>query len=384
MGTMSVSKIVGLVQDCGWTRANRKLLKSVIGESEVAKLTTAFEELCPLSTYSMASRTTIPEMSDRLWKVTLGKNHNPLFRLHSDGENIWLKLGIEVKEINVDPPDLKFTNQEINLENIKSTIMRLKDAIIKSLSKKQPHARAELEGSKIMEKLFSPEFTIKPQLNEEGYYLTTIMDRRSGRPVIAYIKELYENNPSAPNKKTWELFIRHKNGSYEKLGQTIYRIDEAKKRLTCGWMDSYSGQGDYAGIGVRLHEWRIAQARKLGFSKIGIVALDEAFPFHYKCGFRVPRNICEQCTNSELEAFIYTLKEQTGISAEELEKLLVKTRTPDGKVVLTGRSVEDILIESFCRNGRAVSYSGETVMELSGEGLAKWYQRMDSQPILPN
>ena len=370
-----------LIKNCGWTISNRRMLKSVIGSAEMEKLAETYKKLCQPGNDLCKFNFEIPELSDDVYKVALSRFRRQLFTFCSDGKNIWLKLGVDIKGSKADIPDIKFINSEITVDNIKKGLIKLKESVIENMKKVKSVDRSSIEKSKTLERLFSKEFTVPPQINEDGYYVTTIIDRKNNQPVLAYIKELHKRGECTDDRKTWGLFIQHVNGCYEILGKTSYKINDAERKFTAGWMDSYGGQREYAGIGARLHEWRIAQAIKAGYNKIEIEALDEAFPFHYKCGYR-HQNTWEEYTIPEFDKLFTLISKNTGMSSEEIEKFLIKKYLPDDRVLLNTKSRENILIETLCKSGNA-KCDQESTMIMEGKNLEQWLQRMDIQPILP-
>ena len=58
-------------------------------------------------------------------------------------------------------------------------------------------------SSKTFKKLLSPEFTPKTNLDESGLRITTLIDKKTNKPVNAYIARVKEDIPNMENTVLW-------------------------------------------------------------------------------------------------------------------------------------------------------------------------------------
>ncbi len=137
------------------------------------------------------------------------------------------------------------------------------------------------EKSETIKKLFSSEFKLPQGMNEDGYYVTSIISKKTGKPVKAYIR------PKSLDTKyeEWYMCIKDSKGNYRKVGVREFGIDWDNNTITSGIMSSNSANKHYSGIGVRLHQLGIERMMQEGFENIQICSTPKAFPFHSKCGF---------------------------------------------------------------------------------------------------
>ena len=144
-------------------------------------------------------------------------------------------------------------------------------------------------------------------------------------------------------------------------------------------MDSVNNAGRFEGIGLRAHQIGVERMMQENLDTIQICAEAQAFPFHYKSGFRiVPMQI--EVTPEKIKNLLEFWEEKSGISKEVLEKAIV-SKNIDGKIIIDSKTMENWRKLLFLKNnGKYIT--GDTPMELRGEWLEKWKEMAKSQPIL--
>ncbi len=137
---------------------------------------------------------------------------------------------------------------------------------------------------KTIDQLYTPKFNYKSATNKLGDHITTIIDKKTQKPV--------------------EIAVRQSliSGSYESYG--LYKIDElsgdeillgvrefgiGKDHIKSGIMHSFHND-QYAGIGIREHQIAIERMLQCNFNNIVISSIPSSYSFHYKCGFRPIKN----------------------------------------------------------------------------------------------
>ena len=361
----------------GWNIANRRLLTSKVGKVEVKRLIDAFE------------RYNTPVFKQELLPKAMKGDHKVLFRIHNsfsmyqEEGDIFLKLGVEVTNTGHNTPYLKFKNTEINVENIKQHLKEFVDKVIKkSEAPLTPIGLKGLEKSATLEKMFTPAFKVPQELTKDGYYATSIIDKATGKVQKAYVK-MIESAPKSNSTdiaENWGLYVKHSNGQYELIGNRKFTVSDANHALTSGWMDSYMGGGDYSGIGVRLHQIGVERALQKGFKKVQITAIDDAFPFHYKCGFRADSSVKEVITKAELDKFINEALASSHLSLEEIKESLVLESIGEDKFKISAKTFENIVKKVYAKTGKP-DFDFDVPMALEGSSFDKWAKLAKSQPI---
>jgi len=198
------------------------------------------------------------------------------------------------------------------------------------------HNLDDIFESKTLRKLFTDEFKPARRVDEFGNPITTVIDKKTGKPVEVVIKNRksgkYIFEIQCPNSQK-AFFLIPKNY----LGHITMRLTNG---VYIEYMNTQLGNLKYKGIGTRMHQFAIEKSMKLEKGgKVLFEAADDSPVFHYKSGFR-PMDIAE-------DALAY---EQ--------------------------RIKKDIL------NGKKTQVVGSLFMELRGEQLEKWKARIRTQPIL--
>ncbi len=91
-------------------------------------------------------------------------------------------------------------------------------------------------SSKTFKKLLSPEFKPKTNLDESGLRITTLIDKKTNKPVNAYIARVEED---VPNMEKYYLMVPDANGeiniknkNYRVIGDTYFYIDKEQEMIS--------------------------------------------------------------------------------------------------------------------------------------------------------
>lgn len=364
--SLKIYELKNLVHN-GWTIENRRNLEQVIGSDELKKLGKAFQKLEEDLYMDNA------QVEGDVW-IPTGE-----IKLSQINNDLALTLNSNITGFFVPNTTQKFLGKEINLETITKRIQEFQKNTINYFKNAKELPESALE-SKTMKKLFSPEFKTARRLNEDGYYVTTIIDKKTGKPVEAFIKRLtIDPDPTTSADEDWGIFIKNDTGKYELVGKRIFSKNKQLKKILPQWMDAEGGNDRFAGIGLREHQITVERMMQLGFDSIEICAEAQAFPFHYKSGFRVmplENEISQEKINYAIDFWTKT----TGISKDELKKAVV-SRTDGDKTYIHSQTIENWRKMLFLKNNGKYC-TGDTPMELRGEWLKRWKQMAKSQPIL--
>ena len=360
---MNICSLRRLVYD-GWTIANRKALAKVIGKDEITKLGKAYECL-DRHQYEISS---LARTGHKIW-IPSGE-----ISLKMRDEQYLLSFPAQVGDFYVRKNTQSFIGKDINIKTITARVKAFEKDVVDYFKNAKELPKSSLE-SKTMKKLFSSEFKPSRRFNEDGLHVTTLIDKKTGKPVEAYVKPLEINDVH----ETWEIYVKNSTGKYELVGSRRFEIDRDKGKILPGWMNSNGGQDRYEGIGLREHQIGVERMMQENLKTVEICAEAQAYPFHYKSGFRViPMEM--EVPQERLNRVLNNWVERSGIDAETLKKNMV-SKVVDGKTIVHSQTVENWRNLLYLKNnGRYMN--GDTPMDLHGEWLGKWKQMALSQPIL--
>ncbi|MCQ2753908.1 MAG: hypothetical protein MJ231_02550 [bacterium] len=358
---MQVNTLRKLISN-GWTIANRRQLEGFIGKKELKNLANEFG-LLQMDNYAIGE------------DVFLGKKD--FYKLINDGKNLTLKLGISsengAKNCANAESAILLENENITIAGIAQKIDQFYKKVFGNHEMWEKPMEEIFGEPKTMSKLFSQKFKPLRHINEDGYYVTTIIDKKTGEPVEAFLKQIN----SGKQLEEWEMYVKHENGVYERIGKRGIHINNKEKKITPDWMESSEGASEYSGIGIRLHQLGVERMLQTECKTIEIDSLSSAFPFHYKCGFRSPDEIISIGRKSNLKWWLKT----NNITEEEWERIAKPTYDEFDIVYANAKALEEIKKLALVKTKGAGSI-GNTTMYLQGEELSRWIERAKSQPIL--
>ena len=253
-------------------------------------------------------------------------------------------------------------------------------------------------SSKTFKKLLSPEFTPKTNLDESGLRITTLIDKKTNKPVNAYIARVEED---VSNMEKYYLMVPDANGeiniknkNYRVIGDTYFYIDKEQEMISpkfegafingelCEKVLSYmnaKGNKDFGGIGTRMHQLRVERMLQNGLGNVCIVAEGNSFPFHYSMGYRLPD------AKRPLEDSTKILQEFSSLnqkSPRENSKYIFLERDNDKKVVINWSATLEHFLNDYYKNGGAPLVDFSPNMYLNEASLEQWIDMIKKQPIL--
>ena len=349
----------------GWTIQNRRLLERCIGSEEVNRLHTAFLRV-------KNNGNVIPSMNGHYEKIVI-KTDDTILKNNSG--HLELKLNMFVEGCKKRIKDAVLRDKDISLEKIVSLIKKLEYFAKNPTAAKIPQAKYVSETMRL---LYTEKYHSRKRLNKEGYPITTIIDKKTGAPVEAYIKCEKKNK----KEEKWEMYIKDKNEPTGErlLGYRSFYLDGRRKKITPGYMDS-DGNKEFAGIGLRMHQLTVERMMQKGFNNIEIEALPDAFPFHYKLGFRIYPDE-EQISKKGLQEYARTWGNILKVSPKEIKKCMVIKNKPQN--IFSHNETEENLRLLVAAKKINIEYEHLPVcaMTLDKEWLDTWKKLAESQPIL--
>ena len=253
-------------------------------------------------------------------------------------------------------------------------------------------------SSKTFKKLLSPEFTPKTNLDESGLRITTLIDKKTNKPVNASIARVEEN---VPNMEKYYLMVPDANGeiniknkNYRVVGDTYFYIDKEQEMISpkfegafidgelCEKVLSYmnaKGNKEYGGIGTRMHQLRVERMLQNRLGNVCIVAEGNSFPFHYSMGYRLPD------AKRPIEDSTKILQEFSSLnqkSPRENSKYIFLERDNDKKVVINWSATLEHFLNDYYKNGGTPLVDFSPNMYLNEASLEQWIEMIKKQPIL--
>ena len=253
-------------------------------------------------------------------------------------------------------------------------------------------------SSKTFKNLLSTEFKPKTNLDESGLRITTLIDKKTNKPVNAYIARVEED---VPNMEKYYLMVPDTNGeinvknkNYRVIGDTYFYIDKEQEMISpkfegafidgelCEKVLSYmkaKGNKEYGGIGTRMHQLRVERMLQNGLGNVCIVAEGNSFPFHYSMGYRLPD------AKRPVEDSIKILQEFSSLnqkSPRENSKYIFLERDNDQKVVINWSATLEHFLNDYYKNGGTPLVDFSPNMYLNEASLEQWIEMIKKQPIL--
>ena len=246
-------------------------------------------------------------------------------------------------------------------------------------------------------KLMSPEFRLDNNRHSSGLKITTLIDKKTGGPVRAYVARIESDEP---NSERYCIMVEAANGDnqigdkyYKTVGTTYFYIDKKEKMIMpkfelilkegimyekiSSFMNA-SGNSEYAGIGTRLHQIRIERMLQSGMGNSCIVAKGNSFPFHYSMGYRLSPSVLpiRSCFNVLKEISDWNNK-----TINENTKYLFAKQQDNEYVIDRSATMEHFLYEYY-KNGGTELQDIMPNMFLNETSLSNWVKMIKQQPIL--
>ncbi len=253
-------------------------------------------------------------------------------------------------------------------------------------------------SSKTFKKLLSPEFTPKSNLDESGLRITTLIDKKTNKPVKAYIARVEEDNP---NMEKYYLMVADANGeinvknkTYRVVGETYFYIDKEQKvispKFEIAFVDgelyekilSYmnaKGNKEYSGIGTRMHQLRVERMLQNRLGNVCIVAEGNSFPFHYSMGYRLAS---VQRPVEDSTKILQKFSNLNQKSPQENSKYIFLERDNNKKVVINWSATLERFLNDYYKNGGVPLVDFSPNMYLNKTSLEQWIEMIKKQPIL--
>jgi len=246
-------------------------------------------------------------------------------------------------------------------------------------------------------KLQTPEFTPDTNCDENGLKITTLIDKKTGKPARAFVAAIAQ---SAPNAEKFCIMVEDRGGQItvgnkrlKTVGEIYFYVNKAQQMImpkfekifingelcekVCSYMEA-TGNKDYLGIGTRLHQIRVERMLQHNLGNSCIVADGNSFPFHYSMGYRLTP------ATRPIEDSIKILYQFSGLNnkpPKENAKYLFAERQNGNYVINWSATMEHFLCDYYNNGGAPLDYLMPN-MFLTVTSLKQYIAMIQRQPIL--
>ena len=258
--------------------------------------------------------------------------------------------------------------------------------------------------SKTFYQLQKPLFVLDNNYDDNGFRLTTLIDRKTGGVVTAFVAKAEPNDGMLKDCKTEEYWILvednagevlFNNKQYSIVGDIYFQINKEQRMVmpkfelvnikgalyekVCSYMKA-PGNKDYAGIGTRLHQIRIERMLQDKLGNSYIVAEGNSFPFHYSMGYRL------KPVTRPIEDSIGILQEFSSWNNKSFKENLkyLFAEEQDNKYVINWSATLEHCLCDYYKNGGATLEEFLPNMYLNETSVKQWIEMIQKQPILMN
>ena len=251
--------------------------------------------------------------------------------------------------------------------------------------------------SETFQTLLSDEFTPKSNLANNGLKITTLIDKKSKKPVEAFVAGVESEYPNCEKYiimvKDEKGKIKVQNEKYKIIGETHFYIDKKRKMISPRYeismidgelhekVHSYMKSKEkhkYAGIGTRLHQIRVERMLQNNFGNVEIVAEGNSFPFHYSMGYRL-RPIYKPVDDAA--QIMHELSEFNKQPARENAKYLAIEVKDKKQIINLSATIENCL-NDYYKNKQNPALEFTPNMFLDETSVNQWIEMIQKQPIL--
>ena len=231
-----------------------------------------------------------------------------------------------------------------------------------------------------LEKLYTPKFKPKRRIDENGYPVTTIIDKLTDKPVEITVRPVKRGG-----MEQYNLEFKTDGYNYETLGWRFFEVNKIDKKIEPGYMESNSFNR-FAGIGLREHQIAIERMLQLGLNDVEILSMSDVIPFHLKSGFTpVAGSKITSYKSKEIDAIIKKLTVALKLDSDTVRKLLNKYKIGSsqnsGYNINFSKLKEDIAL--YCMDHKLpIQNYVKLDMHLSEKSKSDWMKRIEAQPIL--
>ena len=246
--------------------------------------------------------------------------------------------------------------------------------------------------------LYSNEFNPSRRVAENGAKITTIIDKKTQKPVEVFVEKIEDEDPLC---ERYYIMLKDKSGdinfgdeNYKRAGLIYFYLNPDKQMITPKFekvstdnitheqIRSYmvaDENKDYGGIGIRLHQLRIERMLQEKFNNVMIVAEGNSFPFHYDMGFRL-RPDFRPISNNMVNEILSFISDLNGKTPQENMKYLAVRLANGQEMINVSHTIENFLYDHYKNGGAKLKLLPHMYLDETAKG--QWVELIKRQPIL--
>lgn len=247
-------------------------------------------------------------------------------------------------------------------------------------------------------KLYSREFNPSRRVAANGARITTIIDKKTQKPVEVFVARIEEEDPL---RESYYIMLKDSSGDihigeecYKPVGRTYFYVNKDKQMITPkietflkdnemfekveGYMAA-DGNKDFGGIGIRLHQLRIERMLQERLGNVMIVADGNSFPFHYDMGFRL-RPHFEPLSKDAIIKNLRLISSFNGKTPQENGKYLEVCLADGQEMIHVSHTLENFLYDHYKHGGAKLDFSPNMYLDETSAG--QWIELIRRQPVL--
>lgn len=202
----------------------------------------------------------------------------------------------------------------------------------------------------------------------EGYYMAYALDKKTLKPVDIYIKKTF-SDPTSEDVVKYYFYRKKPDGGLKLVGTRNFTFNDELQKIMPGCMESL----DDTIIGVGHLEQQIAfeEMLKRGYKNIQIEAVQDAYDFHKKCGFKSIDYYVYRTDRMLDDSAYYWAKRLNEKDVRKIRELFVFK--PDSEVPMLNhnKTMENIVLY-MKKTGKQIADDIKVYMELSELAKGDW------------
>ncbi|MCQ2738768.1 MAG: hypothetical protein MJ237_00915 [bacterium] len=232
----------------------------------------------------------------------------------------------------------------------------------------------DLFQSKTIRELFRPQNIPKERLND-NFYITTVL-KKNNTPTEVFFKE---SESPIPNLQEWKFYDMLASNQYREIGNIAISKDPIRRSLNIESMNSYYNDL-YSGLGIREHQLASELLRYENCDFLSLSSKPDAFPFHYKLGYRM-ESCWKKLTKSSFDKLLANIQSQLNLSLNRLKELLCFSEK-ENFVIFDELSYENIYRFLMSKGNQTLKIDKNFSMKLSKENLQLFEKLSELQPMI--
>ena len=215
----------------------------------------------------------------------------------------------------------------------------------------------------------------------EGYYLTYVLDKETGKPVDIYIRQVYSNfrDPKKPwlFKEKYCFYRLDDEGNLKFVGERRISRNPQDMKIASGYMETIDKS--LVGLGLRGHQIAVERMLQEGYDVVDIEAIQDAYDFHCGAGFKSIDQYIYRDGPAKYK-YISAWADKLSIPINVAEEMVVYNPN-DISMINLNKTTENFILY-LKKTGGKIWEDLSVVMRLQGAALEEWIKLSQMKPIL--